>query len=239
MLVFYSLANNECKQVAQFEVGSNYNKIFWAPEGQYFVVAAMGQGDLMWGRLHPETNVFELLYKDEQVNLTHVEWDSRGRYVLTSVLQPIEQSQQNIAMSQDAGFTLWTFQGRPVHQENIEKLYGASFRPNPPSLLSEEEEKETRKNLKVHSRRFEQIDDEARNKQRREEREKKERKIREFKAVCQTLNTNFLRHAESKGWEEAQRRFKEAHAFVEKTEIIEELIKTEEETIEMYNGGGL
>lgn len=178
----------------------------------------------------------ELLYKDEQVNVTNVEWDSTGRYVLTSVIMPIEAEKnafaRDIASAQDAGFTLWTFQGRPLHTEQIEKLYGAGFRPKPPSLLKSEEEKDIRRQLKVHSRRFEQIDDDARTKQRREERERKEHKIAEFRVICHTLNSNFKNYAKQSGWEDAQERYRKSHAWVEKPEMTEELVNTTEEFIE-------
>lgn len=66
-LYFYSLAQDKCEKVAHFELQSSaFNKVHWAPEGQYCVIAAMGSGELIWARL-TDKNVFELLYKDEQV----------------------------------------------------------------------------------------------------------------------------------------------------------------------------
>ncbi|CAD7944351.1 unnamed protein product [Amoebophrya sp. A25] len=235
MLSFYSLANSKCEQVATFELTSQaYNKVYWCPEGQYFVVAAIGSGELMWGRLLPDKteNAMELLYKDEQVNLTHVEWDARGRYVLTSVAQPIDPAARDFSMSQDAGFSLWTFQGRPLHQESLEKLYSVHFRPTPPKLLEESEEAEVRRTLKQHSRRFEQLDDEARTRARREEREKKEKHISEFKTICNLLNTNYMKHATAIGWEAAQADYKERHRWRDVTELQEEIVSTKEEQIE-------
>eukprot|EP00392_Amoebophrya_sp_AT5.2_P018679 g19269.t1 len=234
LLTFYSLANSKCEQISSFELqAQTYNQVFWSPDGQYFVVAAIGSGELLWGRLHPDKmeNAMELLYKDDQVNLTNVEWDARGRYVMTSVVAAIDGS-RDFAVGQDAGFTLWTFQGRPIHQEQCEKLYAVHFRPNPPSLLSEGEENEVRKNLKAHSRRFDQIDDEAKTRQRREEKERKEKSISEFKSICAVLNTNYMHHATAIKWEDAQQGFKMRHAWQDKKETVEELLETKEEVIE-------
>lgn len=120
-----------------------------------------------------------------------------------------------------------------MHSEGIEKLYGACFRPRPPLLLTEDEQKDIRRNLKQHSRRFEQIDDEARNSQRRADRDRKEMAIAEFRAICHSLNSNFALHAASSGWASAESRFLTDHKFRDATETVEELVETKEEFIDL------
>ena len=41
--------------------------------------------------------------------MNSISWDSTGRFLLTGVVQPIEQA-ADARIGQDAGFTLWTFQ---------------------------------------------------------------------------------------------------------------------------------
>merc|ERR1711865_77800 len=68
-LAFYTLANNKCEETFKFELnGVNWNRVAWAPVGQYMVVAGMGHGDLMWARLNDKDEM-ELLYKDEHYNI--------------------------------------------------------------------------------------------------------------------------------------------------------------------------
>ena len=47
----------------------------WAPDGQYFVAAAVGgqTGELLFGRLQIDSNVIELMSKAEHYNVTNVE----------------------------------------------------------------------------------------------------------------------------------------------------------------------
>jgi len=232
-IMFFSLTDQKCENVCQFELPSSaYNKVFWAPDGQYFVVAAVGQtGELMWGRLTLD-NQIELLFKDEQYNLTNVEWDSSSRFVITSVVQSMQHA--STGASQDAGYTIWTFQGRMVHKQMLEKLYYAAWRPHPPSYLQSDEEREIRKNLKTHSKKFDRADDIAKDKAKNEVREKKDKKIREFRDKMESLEQRFLEHARQPniGWAEAWEKFDEEHRWKDVTEPVEEVIEVKEEQID-------
>ncbi len=242
-LLFYSLANNKCEQVASFELQiPHYNAFYWSPDGSHFVCAALGQGDMLFGRLLPEApskdgkepvHALEFLQKSEQMSLTGVEWDNSGRYLLTTVTQDIEGNDSNFSANQDSGINLWTFQGRLLHSERIEKLWGASFRPTPPSLLSGEDQKSIRKNLKAHSRRLELLDDESRNRQKREERMKRERTINDFRAICETLSMNYQAYASQISWSHEEELYNRTHALVDSIETVEELISCTEEEIAM------
>jgi len=243
-LYFFSLEANKCVQVGQFELPSGaYNNLFWAPDGQYFVIASITgdndymdahkTGELMWGRLTPSPeHKVDMLYKDEQYNLTNVEWDPSGRFVLTSVVQPITHA--SAALGQDTGYNIWSFQGRLMHRVMMEKLYHAAWRPHPPTYLTSEKERDVRKNLKAHSKRFDRADDMAKDKARNEVREIKERKIREFKDKMDALEGRFLDHARQPhiGWAEAWERFDDDHRWKDVTEPVEEIIDIKEEQID-------
>ena len=56
------------------------------------------------------------------------------------------------------GYHIYDFRGEPLREEPIEKFKQFSWRPRPPSLLSKEEQKQIRKNLREYSRVFEQED---------------------------------------------------------------------------------
>lgn len=233
-MIFFSLKAQKCEEVCRFELpGGSFNKLFFAPEGQYFVVAAVeqGAGELIWGRLD-ENHKLDLLFKDEQYNLTNVEWDASSRFVLTSVQQPITDA--NASLAQDTGYAIWTFQGRMVHREKLEKLYNASWRPHPPTYIAEEKEIEVRKNLKAHSKRFDKADDIAKDKARNEIRELRDSKIREFNETMGALEARFLDHARQPnvGWADAWERFDEEHRWKDVTEMVDEIIDVKEEQID-------
>ncbi len=56
------------------------------------------------------------------------------------------------------GYHIYDFRGELLREEPIEKFKQFSWRPRPPSLLSKEEQKQIRKNLRDYSRVFEQQD---------------------------------------------------------------------------------
>jgi translation initiation factor 3 subunit B len=56
------------------------------------------------------------------------------------------------------GYHLYDFKGELLREEPLEKFKQWAWRPRPPTLLSKEEQKQIRKNLREYSRVFEQED---------------------------------------------------------------------------------
>lgn len=56
------------------------------------------------------------------------------------------------------GYHIYDFKGEQLREEPVEKLKQLLWRPRPPTLLSKEEQKTIRKNLREYSRVFEQED---------------------------------------------------------------------------------
>jgi translation initiation factor 3 subunit B len=56
------------------------------------------------------------------------------------------------------GYHLYDFKGEQLREEHIEKFKQWCWRPRPPLLLTKEEQKTVRKNLREYSRVFEQED---------------------------------------------------------------------------------
>lgn len=56
------------------------------------------------------------------------------------------------------GYHIHTFSGTTLAEHPIEKFKQLSWRPRPPTLLSKEEQKQVRKNLREYSREFEEED---------------------------------------------------------------------------------
>ena len=56
------------------------------------------------------------------------------------------------------GYHLYDFKGELLREEHIEKFKQLSWRPRPPTLLSRDEQKLIRKNLREYSKDFEEQD---------------------------------------------------------------------------------
>ena len=56
------------------------------------------------------------------------------------------------------GYHLYDFKGELLREEHIEKFKQLTWRPRPPTLLSKDEQKTIRKNLREYSKDFEEQD---------------------------------------------------------------------------------
>jgi translation initiation factor 3 subunit B len=56
------------------------------------------------------------------------------------------------------GYHIYDFRGEQLREEPVEKFRQLAWRPRPPTLLSKEEQKQIRKNLREYSKQFEQED---------------------------------------------------------------------------------
>ena len=56
------------------------------------------------------------------------------------------------------GYHLYDFKGELLREEHIEKFKQLLWRPRPPTLLSKEEQKQIRKNLREYSKDFDEED---------------------------------------------------------------------------------
>ncbi|KAH6623748.1 eukaryotic translation initiation factor 3 subunit B [Chaetomium tenue] len=141
----------------------NSNAIYWSPKGRFVVVAAIAntqssdldffdvdfEGEKPEGEKDLTANL-QLMNTSEHYGMTDIEWDPSGRYVATWA------SSWKHAM--ENGYHLYDFRGELLREEAIEKFKQWSWRPRPATLLTKEEQKQIRKNLREYSRVFEQED---------------------------------------------------------------------------------
>jgi len=142
-----------------------YNNITWGPYGSLLTINAVGSGELLFMTLTPD-NKAELFHTDEHFMLTDVSYDPSSRYVITSVCQPMGPG--GFRLSSESGFALWTFQGRQLYKMQKERMWQVCWRPHPPSLLPEDKVKHMQKNFKEYSKKYDTVDDVAKDSQRRE-----------------------------------------------------------------------
>nr|BAN20592.1 eukaryotic translation initiation factor 3 subunit B [Riptortus pedestris] len=123
------------------------NALFWSPAGQFIVLADLrGNGTLEF----VDTSDFTIMNTTEHFRCSEVEWDPTGRYVVTAT--SLWKSKE------DPGYWIWTFQGRILSRNNMQKFCLLQWRPRPPTLLTPEQQKEIKKNLKKYSAQFESKD---------------------------------------------------------------------------------
>mmetsp|Transcript_25397 Transcript_25397/g.67481 ORF Transcript_25397/g.67481 Transcript_25397/m.67481 type:complete len:707 (-) Transcript_25397:283-2403(-) len=236
-LLIYQLGREKCEALCCFDLPSNsFNKVVWAPEGQYFVVAsvtsatgASGSGDLLFAGLTAD-NKLEILHKDEHYMLTNVEWDPSSRYIITAVTQPMS-NEGGYKYSMEAGYAIWTFQGRVLFRQQKEKLYGVSWRPHPPSLLPAVRQKDIRKNIKQFSKKYDAMDEQAKESARQAFRRERQEKTDAFLEVLDRLRDFKDERMAENGWDEALADFAEAQGWTQDDQIIEEELGVTEELI--------
>merc|ERR550519_2126159 len=120
------------------------NCLFWCPTGQFVILAGMRQ---MNGVLEfVDTADFTSMGGGEHFMCTDVEWDPTGRYVMTGVSW--------WGHKVDNAYWLWNFQGKILKRSQVEKFCQLVWRPRPASLLSKDQLKEIKKNLKKYSDQF-------------------------------------------------------------------------------------
>ncbi|KAI8979412.1 eukaryotic translation initiation factor eIF2A-domain-containing protein [Mycotypha africana] len=142
---------------------SNY--LFWSPRGHHIVLATLRSSsvsdlefyDIDFEPLSSDKknkkvgSTIQLLATQEHYGVSDVEWDPTGRYVVTAASMWRQSSA-------DHGFCIWDFKGQLLFKQNIENFKQLLWRPRPPSLLSQEEKKKIKKNLRQYSKQFEEED---------------------------------------------------------------------------------
>lgn len=124
------------------------NHLFWSPSGQFIVLAGLGN---MGGALEfIDTNDFVIMNTTDHFQTSDVEWDSTGRYVVTGV--------SCWKTKNDTGYWIWSFQGKILKRVNLDNFAQLLWRPRPALLLSIEQQKEIKKNLKKYYAQFESKD---------------------------------------------------------------------------------
>jgi len=161
------------------------NCIFWSPTGQFVVLAGLRQ---MNGVLEfVDTADFTSMGNGEHFMCTDVEWDPTGRYVITGVSW--------WGHKVDNAYFLWNFQGKILKRAVMDRFCQLVWRPRPPTLLSKEQLKEIKKNLKKYSIKFNQKDAQRSNKA-----------SAELAAARQKLMSEFTRWKEEKEEQYAKNR---------------------------------
>ncbi|EGX50728.1 hypothetical protein AOL_s00054g814 [Orbilia oligospora ATCC 24927] len=141
----------------------NSNAIFWSPKGRFCIVATINSQvshelefwdfDFDGEKKESEKDLaanLQLIGTVEHYGVTDLEWDPSGRYAVSS------SSMWKHTM--ENGYHMWDFKGNSLREDHIERFKQFSWRPRPPTMLSKEQQKQVRKNLREYSRQFDEDD---------------------------------------------------------------------------------
>ena len=135
------------------------------------------------------------------------------------------------------GYHLYTFSGQTLREEPIEAFKQWAWRPRPDRLLSKDEMKNVRKNLREYSRQFEEIDQAKKSSANKAVVEARRRQLDEWLAWRERVVGELREEREELGLEElsAEQQAlvveeKEGERLVE--EMFEEILEESEEVIE-------
>ncbi|KAI3098448.1 hypothetical protein CBS147333_9083 [Penicillium roqueforti] len=139
------------------------NAIYWSPKGRFVVVATVHSqinfGLDFWDMdFEGEKNENErdlaanlqLLKTVDHYGVTNIDWDPTGRYVVSSA--------SVWTHSMENGWNIHSFSGETMAEHPTDKFKQFLWRPRPETLLSKEEQKQVRKNLREYSKEFEEED---------------------------------------------------------------------------------
>lgn len=191
------------------------NHLFWSPAGQFVVLAGL---TTMAGALEfIDTNDFTIMNSTDHYQMSDVEWDPTGRYVVTAV--------SSWKTSVDNGYWIWTFQGRILKRVNLNAFNQLLWRPRPASLLSSEQVKKIKKNLKKYSAQFESKD--------------RMRLMRASKELiekrCQLMKT-FMEYREKRieEWNAQKKRRLDLRSYIDTDTLESDTKNVEEEVVEFF-----
>lgn len=191
------------------------NHLFWSPNGQFIVLAGLGS---MAGALEfIDTNDFVIMNTTDHYQICDVEWDPTGRYVVTGV--------SCWKVKQDTGYWIWSFQGKILKRVNLDEFAQLLWRPRPPTLLSADQQKDIKKNLKKYYGQFESKD--------RMRMTKASKELIEKRA---TLMKNFEEYRKKRiqEWNEQKTRRLELRTHIDTDELDSDTKNVEEEIVEFF-----
>jgi translation initiation factor 3 subunit B len=126
---------------------------------------------------------------------------------------------------------MYTFQGRFMYQQNKEKLFQLFWRPHPPSLLTEEKKADVAKNLKTFSKKYDALDDKAKDANKVQQQAEREKGIATFNVTLNRIKEYKASKWEVTGWKDAWEALEAISPWDEVRKTVEEELERKEEEI--------
>lgn len=190
------------------------NTIVWSPKGRYAVIATIlrnnGELEFYDTQFDDDKEKIKLLKTEKYTAMTNLQWDPSGRLLAAWSSAWIHAI--------DNGYHLYEFTGNQVRDLTVEQFKEFIWRPRPASLLSANDRKKVRTNLREYLAQFDELD--------------------AMEADAAVREAILARRKALEKWREYRSKYahnEEAHSDVQVEtieEIKEEIIEEKEEVIE-------
>jgi translation initiation factor 3 subunit B len=213
------------------------NGVFWSPKGRHVVLVTLRSQtcwDIEFWDLDLETaatikagatelgaNV-QMISAHEHFGITDIEWDPTGRYVMTSA--------SSWRHTMENGYDIWDFRGEQLQKQLIERFKQILWRPRPKLLLSEEQQRKIRRNLKDYSKEFELEDQFSQTAASQAVIEERRRLLQEWNAWRERVEKE-LADARVEAGQDPNHHMPDDEEFEVVEELVEEVISEKEELV--------
>ncbi|KAH8996256.1 translation initiation factor eIF-3b [Lactarius akahatsu] len=153
-------------QLLRTLAGRTTNTIRWSPRGRHVVLATVGSTSKSELEFWDDFNSDDVVKKDspkEELNsgiqqlgvayhygVTDVEWDPSVRYLATAASAWTHTIEN--------GYAIWDLRGQEIEKRLLDRFKQFLWRPRAPSLLTKEQKRTIRRNLKERARVFDEAD---------------------------------------------------------------------------------
>jgi translation initiation factor 3 subunit B len=157
----YAMKSKKMKKLVTLE-NRNGNCLFWSPNGETLIIAGLADKNGILDFVDTaKGGSMDTIVVEDHFMARDVEWDPSGRFVISSVTQPLLSAGFS-RYTMENGYKMWNQHGSLLANVKLEACYQVIWRPRPKSLLSREQEEEVVKNMKSYVKKFEQEDNEIR-----------------------------------------------------------------------------
>ena len=129
------------------------------------------------------------------------------------------------------GYHLWDFKGAQLREEHIDRFKQFLWRPRPPTMLSKEQQKQIRKNLREYSKTFDEEDLAVHNLANKELIESRKRQLDEWRAWRARVEEGLKSERKARGISEDFDKDDKLENAAVIEEIMEEVIEEHEEEV--------
>lgn len=143
---FYAVKSGKV-ELLETQERKSASHIFWSPAGQFVLLAGLRSTSQLE---FIDTADMTIMNSGEHLMVSDIEWDPTGRFVISVVSW--------WAHKIDNAYWMWSFQGRLLRKQNVDRICQLLWRPRPPTLLSDQQIKKVKKDHKKYAKQFEAKD---------------------------------------------------------------------------------